>query len=65
MKFLVTYESPPISEVAKQCTVIVFDCEELSFSEAAQAVNSINRVFRRRPLIEAANIISVEPSENV
>jgi hypothetical protein len=59
-KFKVLYESPPISEVVKECTVEVFDHDDLTFCEAAQSVNKVNTILGR-PVISDENIISVEP----
>lgn len=59
MKFIVKYESSPVSEVVKTCEVEVFDAETLDYDEAAQAVNSVNKLLNR-PLITGENIIHVE-----
>lgn len=57
--YKITYESAPVSEVAKTAEVSTFDDDGLSFAEAAESINKIGRLLGR-PKVTEDNIISVE-----
>lgn len=65
MIFSVVYEAPPISEVAKKCTITWGSSEPPTREQAAIKVNDLNARFPDNKIstIDASAIISITPVE--
>lgn len=65
MQFNVVYEAPPISEVAKHCTIKWDSPEAPTNEQAAIAVNAINSTSPGNKIsaIDANAIIRITPVE--
>lgn len=59
MKYKITYEAPPISEVPKECMIEVADNNGLTFYRAGEAVSRVSE-----SLVYSSDIIKVEPVLN-